>query len=121
MPGPSYDVEVMLEDGRPRVDLSDREIGDLLPAIHLPQLDRAGVVAPQDVGLIVAVEVADALDVPVGRDNAEVEVGNLGAAAHLPKHRLSIARAAPEDVGHAVAVEVAGTLHAPLRRDGAEV
>ena len=40
-------------------------------AVHLPDADRAVVVAPQDVGLAVAVEVAGAGDVPVVADSAE--------------------------------------------------
>src|SRR5205085_738912 len=117
----SHDVEVVLGDGPVGIDLADREIGELLPAIHLPQIDHAGVVAPQDVGLAVAVVVGDRLDVPVGRNLVEVDVGDLGPAVHLPQGGLAVARAPPEDVGHAVAIEVTGALHAPFGGDGAEV
>src|SRR5436305_837858 len=80
---------------------------------HFPPPFRSVAVAPDDIRLAVAVEVADALNVPVGRDRIEVQVANLGAAVHLPQHGLPVARAPPQDIGEPVAVEIARPLHAP--------
>jgi hypothetical protein len=45
-------------------------VGDEVPSSHLPEHDRALVVAPQDVGIAVAVEIAGSIDLPVGVDVA---------------------------------------------------
>src|SRR5437868_1197178 len=68
----------------------------------------------------IAVVVGDALDVPAGRDDAEVDVGDLGAAVHLPQHGGAVV-VAPDDVGRVIAVVVAGALDVPVGGDGVEI
>ena len=88
------------------------------PPLALPSqsVTVAVVVAPQDVGHAVAVEVAGADDVPVG-DDIDVEVRAVAGEAAV---RLAqpvgdgAVVGAPQDVGLAVAVEVAGAGHLPV-------
>src|SRR5690606_21978627 len=69
-------------------------------------------VAPHDIVVPVAVEVADSLDVPVHADRSKrhaaipppLAPADGGAARAVP----------PEDVGPAIAVEVAGARHPPI-------
>ena len=77
-----------------------------LAVLHLPGHDRAVVVAPQDVGIAVGVEVAGALDLPAGRRERDVVVLDVVAVLHLPGHDRAVA-VAPDDVAVAVGVEVA--------------
>ena len=65
--------------------------------IHLPQHQRAGVVAPQDVVAPVAVEVAGVLDVPVVRQRARPSSSGMIGAIHLPQHD-GAGSVAPQDV-----------------------
>src|SRR4029450_972643 len=56
-------------------------------AVHLPDVDRSAVVTPEKVTLPIAVEVAEALDVPVVGDES-VRGGAFGfdrQAIHLPE------------------------------------
>src|SRR5205814_7189354 len=90
-------------------------------AVHLPKhgLAIAGA-PPEDVGEAVAVEVANALDVPLEGNGVEVDVNQLLRAVHLPEHRGAVV-VAPDDVGLAVAVEVTDALDMPVGRDGIQV
>src|SRR3954468_18858279 len=80
--------------------------------------DRGGaiVVAPEDVVMAIAVEIADAADMRAVRYNARI--GNPVGAAHLaivPKRDRAIV-VAPKDVVAAIAVEIAGADNVPVRR-----
>src|SRR5204863_65409 len=120
LPALSHEVEVMHLQRPVRRDGVEIDVGELGPAVHLPEHRGAVVVAPDEVGLAVAVEVAAPLDVPVGRDLVEVDVDELGAAVHLPENRGAV-DVAPDEVTLAVAVEVAEALDAPIRGDLVEI
>ena len=81
----------------------------------LPSISQiAGVPSlplPEDVGLVVAVELAGGLDLPAWPriERAGGTVGQHVAAVHQPDRRRPVG-ALPEDVGFVVAVEVAGSL-----------
>src|SRR5581483_3164899 len=88
-------------------------------AVHGPDRDLAGrVVAPENVLLAVAVEVADAGDTPTrirrhrGAAGGHRVAGHDGRAIHGPDHERAVA-VAPEDVASGVAVEVAGAGDTP--------
>ena len=86
-------------DGRHRAGADDAG------PVHHPQVDEARGVAPEDVRLAVAVEVAEALDGPRRVDGAQGAGGDDAGAVHEPDVQRARGMA-PEDVGPAVAVEV---------------
>src|SRR5579872_3271317 len=63
----------------PEVDAG--EAGEAGAGVGEVELNVAVAVAPEDVGLAVAVEVADLLDGPAGGNNAQVETGEAGEPA----------------------------------------
>ena len=76
-------------------------------AIHLPEIDLPAVVAPEHVVVAVAVEVAGALNVPIGgnwRVRGSAPAYDL-QAIHLPELDLPTV-VAPENAALAVAIEV---------------
>ena len=73
--------------------------------VQQPYVDLSRGVAPQDVGLAVAIEVADAGDLPVVPDNAERALTDDAEPVQQPDVDLSRG-IAPQDVGLAVAIEV---------------
>ena len=106
----------------------DRPDGRIMPrtetckdrAVHEPDRDVAAGVAPENVGLAVAVEVAGADDWPrwsgtLPRPPADDDC----RAVHQPDRHVA-AGVAPENVAVAVAVEVAGSGDGPDRRHIAE-
>src|SRR5437867_3438986 len=93
--------------GRDRVEV---HVGELDAAVHLPGDGGAVVVAPEDVGLAVPIEVANPLNVPTRRNGAQIEIGDLLPTIHLPQHGLPGVAIAPENVALAVTVEVTGPL-----------
>ncbi len=84
--------------------LSERRDGR---AVHEPHRHVAGAVAPEDVGLAVAVEVALTDDRPGARHGRQACGLQYRIAAHQP-HGDVVAVAAPKHVALAVAVEVMG-------------
>src|SRR5262245_7981952 len=75
-------------------------------AVHEPDRGVAGrSVAPQDVRLAVAVEVAGLLHRPVGRHGPEPGALQIGRAVHQPYPKAAVA-VTPHQIGLAVAVEV---------------
>src|SRR5205823_457148 len=87
------------------------------PAIHEEDGVLAGrAVAPQDVGLAVAVVVPDAHDLPVEvRYWLDAPAADYGGAVHGPDRVLSGRAVAPQDVDLAVAVEVTDPDDLPVR------
>src|SRR6266511_1099288 len=87
--------------------------------IHLPDVNLAAVVAPENVAaLAIIVVVADVLDMPIVADRS-VHHGAFGfhlQAIHLPDVDLP-AVVAPENVALAIAVEVAEALDVPVVGD----
>src|SRR5262245_7506157 len=83
-----------------------------LELVHGPDRELAGGPAPQDVGLAIAVVVANAGDAPghAGIDRVAIQhglrVGDQLAAIQFPDADLA-GRAAPQDVRLTIAVEVA--------------
>src|SRR5262249_48841306 len=91
--------------------------------VHDPHHDTAaGLPAPDDVLPAVAVVVADAFDLVVGVDAADVNRGlhSCAGGVHDPNLHVSIARIAPHDVGTAVAVEIADAFDVRRCADRAE-
>ena len=91
-----------------------------LLAIHLPDIDlAAAVLPPEKVAVEVAVEVADARDVPIGGDwgvrDSALRLNLL--AIHLPDIDLAAAVLTPENVAVAIAVEIADALDVPIGGD----
>src|SRR5439155_24291599 len=76
-------------------------------AIHLPDVHPIAVVAPENVALAIAVEVADALNVPVIANWSvrHIAFGFDPQAIHLPEVDLP-AVVAPKNAALAVAIEV---------------
>ena len=58
-------------------------------AVHLPKRNLAAVVAPQDIALAIAVEVADSNDVVLSGDSCYRRVGDDLITIHLQKDDLS--------------------------------
>ena len=79
-------------------------------AVHLPQLQCAGIALQQDVALAVIIEVADAFDVPVTCERAHIVLDQdliaAAGAVELPDLHQPAA-VAQQQVADAVAVEVA--------------
>ena len=76
--------------------------------VHQPDVDlAAGAVPPQDVGIAVAIEVADALNDPVRGDVADATAARDRRPVHQPEIQLAGAAVPPQNVGFAVAIEVA--------------
>src|SRR5579872_2466452 len=100
------------------------EAGEPGAAVGEIDLDvAAAAVAPEDVSLAVAVEVADALNAPAGGDDPDIlagEAGEPGAGVGQVEFHIAV-DVAPEDVGLAVVVEIADLLDRPAGRDHAEV
>jgi hypothetical protein len=92
-----------------------------LLAIHLPDIDlAAAVLTPENVAVAIAVEVTDALDVPIGGDWGVRDSAlrlNLLAIHHLPDIDLAAAVLTPENVAVAIAVEIADALDVPIGGD----
>src|SRR5512132_2719080 len=91
-----------------------------LLAIHLPDIDlAAAVLPPEEVAVDVAVEVADALDVPIVGDwgvrDSALRLNLL--ATHLPDIDLAAAVLTPENVAVAIAVEIVDALDVPIASD----
>jgi hypothetical protein len=88
-----------------------------LLAIHLPDIDlAAAVLTPENVAVAIAVEVTDALDVPVVGDESVLDSAlrlNL-LAGHLPEIDLAAAVLTPENVAVAIAIEVTDALEVPI-------
>ena len=97
----------------------DEVVGEAAVRLAEPVGDGAGIVLPQDVGIAVAVEVAGAKDVPVGRD------GLAGAGEVIAEAAVELAEplgdhafvAAPDQVFKVVAVEVAHPDDVPVEWD----
>src|SRR5208282_415348 len=92
-------------------------------AVHQPDRHVAGRVAPENVAIAVAVEVAGADDRPgAGRHGADVRGGGIQdrGAVHQPDRHVA-GRVVPEQVGPTVAVEVAGADDRPGGRHGGDV
>src|SRR2546421_538323 len=91
-----------------------------LLAIHLPEIDlAAAVLTPENVAVAIAVEIVDALDVPIASDRSVRDSAlrlNL-LAIHLPDIDLAAAVLTPEKVAVAVAVELADALDVPIDGD----
>src|SRR5205085_2303341 len=82
-------------------------------AARLPFRECAVVVAPKQVALAVAVEVADALQVPSGVYSAvHIDIRREPIAARLPLRERAVA-VAPEQVALAITVEVEDALQVP--------
>src|SRR2546421_256169 len=91
-----------------------------LLAIHLPDIDlAAAVLTPENVAVAIAVEIADALDVPIGGDRSVRHSALVchRLAIHLPDIDLAAAVLPPEKVAVAVAVEIADALDVPIVGD----
>ena len=89
-------------------------------AVHQPDHGRAIIVLPENVGVAIAVEVADAHGVPARSRVRQSPGSNDAGAVHQPDHRCAVT-VLPENVGLAVAVEVAGPRDAAsLVRDSGE-
>src|SRR6266545_2904875 len=91
-----------------------------LRALHLPDIDLpTAVLTPENVAVAVAVEVANALDMPVVRDRSvhHAPFPRDLQAVHLPDIDLPTAVLTPENVAVAVAVEVADALDVPVVGD----
>src|ERR1700722_18856590 len=88
-------------------------------AVHEPDGGIPAGVAPQEVALAVAVEVAGQRQRP-GWDGyvADADSRQNGRSVHQPDRGVA-AGVAPDDVGLAVGIEVAGADHRPDRWDGA--
>src|SRR5512133_2457299 len=86
---------------------------DDVAAVELPDRRRAVVVAPDDVVLAVAVEIAGVGDVPVGPDVAQERRADDLTAVELPDRCRPVV-VAPQDVAVAVAVEIAGAGDLPV-------
>src|SRR3954447_25440657 len=99
MPARIDDVEIIGRD-----DLVIVQI----PGHHLPT-----VVAPQEIALAVAIEVAGRDDVPIVGDGAEISRSDNLAVVHVPSDDLAVV-IAPQDVALAVAVEIAGPGDVPI-------
>src|SRR5712692_501417 len=98
-----FDLPVLAVDG------GEPAIADQAGPVEQPYTDFASTgVAPQDVGLAVAVEVADAGNLPVRvADGGERARADHAGPVEQPDKDFAIAGVAPQDVGLAVAVEVA--------------
>src|SRR2546430_14878147 len=81
-----------------------------LSAIHLPDIDlAAAVLTPENVAVAIAVEIVDALDVPIASDRSVRDSAlrlNL-LAIHLPDIDLAAAVLTTDDAGVAI-VSVGG-------------
>src|SRR5258706_597797 len=85
-------------------------------AVHGPELVLTGKrVAPHDVGLAVAVEVAHCRDLAVEVRRGEEWPGDERGAVHEPDRVLPGCPVTPQDVGLAVAVEVAHSHDLPVQ------
>src|SRR5262245_27854664 len=87
-------------------------------AVHLPEIDLPAVVAPHDVAPSIGVEVAGALDLPVGADRS-VRDGPFRfdvRPAHFPDVSLTTF-VAPQNVAFIIGVEVPGALDVPVGCD----
>jgi hypothetical protein len=74
------------------------------------------LVAPQDVGLAVAIEIARSRDAPILiGDGSNVSLAQDRGAVHQVNVVLAAACVPPEDVALAVAIEVAGADDLPVR------
>jgi hypothetical protein len=74
------------------------------------------VVAPEEVGLPIAVVVTNGLDLPVpARDDGKVRTSQDLATIHEPHGVLAAAMVAPDHVGPAVFVELTRAAHDPGR------
>jgi hypothetical protein len=87
-------------------------------AVHLPDVDLASILAPENVAVAVTVEVAEALDVPIVGDESvrHTAFGFDPQAIHLPEIDLP-AVVAPENVALTITIEVAETLDVPVVGD----
>jgi len=93
----------------PRIERAGHAARDKVEAVHQPDRRRAIAVLPQNVGPVVAVEVAAAFDLPA-RPRIEWADGTDGhrvGAVHQPDRRRAVV-VLPQDVGLAVAVEKRG-------------
>src|SRR5207302_467099 len=82
-------------------------------SVHQPNRSLTGRIAlPQDVGLAIAVEIADALDMPFITHAAWSAEADPGRSVHQPDRGLT-AVVLKKDVGFAVAVEIPGALGVP--------
>src|SRR5204862_866605 len=102
---------------RGRIHKVDGTLGGGAQPVHQPDVILASRgVAPQDVGLAVAVVVADPLHLP---SLVAQRVDRTWPGDRETVHQVDVVLAgrgvAPQDVGPAVAVEVADPLHLPAR------
>src|SRR5262249_25685673 len=87
--------------------MRDRAFHFYVHAVHLPQINLPAVVSPKDVARKIRVEVAGALDMPVGGDGSVRDRAPRvdAQAIHFPEIDLPVV-VAPKDVAVEVAVEV---------------
>ena len=108
------DLPIAVEVARPddvvrRVDCAHVDLSVGYGAGHRPEVDLAGLlVAPQNVGVTVAVLVALPADLPIGvRHRADVSFGRPRVPVHRPQPHLAERRVPPQHVRLQVAREVA--------------
>ena len=75
-------------------------------AIHKPDETRAGAILPKNVGLVIAVEIARADDLPGGRHRWQEDAAAKSGAVHEPEG-TETGGILPENVCLAVTVEIA--------------
>src|SRR5215207_4304976 len=91
-----------------------------LAVVHQPGDDMAVIVAEQNVGASVAIEIAGALDVRRGRRRASRLDGCEIAALYRPGYHLACF-VAEQDIVRMIAIEVAGAADVPSRVDRSDV
>src|SRR4051794_2510139 len=82
--------------------------------IYLPDRQRAVPALPQDVGLVVAIEIARAGDLPLAT-NCPDDTAFLQLVIFYLPDRHGAVGTVPQQVAGAIPIVVAGALEAPLR------
>src|SRR5262249_10828720 len=110
-------LDLPIDAGVERTDATD-ELGADAVIAHQPHGGLAAALAlPDDIRVAIAVEIADALDLPVGAGIEPPDAAferRLRRRAHQPQRGLPVV-VLPDHVGDAVAVEVASALDVPAR------
>src|SRR5258706_5462164 len=75
------------------------------PVLHGPDSDRAVIVAPQQVGLAVAVKIARVADMPTSRNHPQHICGVMCRILHRPNSNRAIV-VTPQYIAFPVAVKV---------------
>src|SRR5258708_6084777 len=86
-----------------RAGVAEIAAGEHAGAVHLPDVDLAAVVLPQNVRGAVMVEIAGPLDVPAGPGVADAPAADHSGAIQFPNIGLA-AVVLPQDVGFVVIV-----------------